>query len=50
MAPEILEGKEFNGSKADVFALGVVLFGITSGYLPFNKANYSDLFYRGLMG
>jgi serine/threonine protein kinase len=26
MAPEILEGREYNGFKADVFALGVLMF------------------------
>jgi len=38
MAPEIIEGKEFDGKKVDVFALGVMMFIMVSGYFPFNNA------------
>lgn len=34
MAPEILEGKKY-GYEIDVFALGVILYFILSGELPF---------------
>jgi len=31
MAPEIFQGKGYNGELTDVFALGVVLFGMIFG-------------------
>jgi len=39
MAPEILEGKIYNGKKTDIFALGVVLFGLVCGVAPFISAS-----------
>ncbi len=34
-APEVLDGNEYHGMLADVWSSGIVLFGMTSGYLPF---------------
>ena len=34
-APEVLEGKEYNGMLIDVWSSGIVLYGMISGYLPF---------------
>ena len=38
MAPEIQEGKVFNGNEADIFSSGVVLFTIVHGIFPFEHA------------
>ena len=45
MAPEILEGREYNGQKADVFALGVIIFTILLGIFPFESASDEDRYY-----
>ena len=43
MAPEILEGKPYKGNTTDIFALGVMLFVMVSGVMPFyQKASKSD--------
>jgi len=49
MAPEILEGNIYNGLKTDVFALGVVLFGLLCGVAPFMSATKNDPYYSMLM-
>jgi len=47
MAPEIVEGKPYKGNTTDIFALGVVLFAMTTGVMPFyNKASSNDLLYQ----
>ena len=38
MAPEIIEGKDYDGEKADVFSLGVLLFILLIGKPPFIAA------------
>lgn len=46
MAPEILESKPYKGTSTDVFALGVVLFVMVLGIMPFHqKATRDDLLY-----
>ena len=35
MAPEIREGKTYDGVKIDTFSLGVILFIIVRGFFPF---------------
>jgi serine/threonine protein kinase len=37
MAPEIRKKEPFNGRKADIFSLGMILFSIVLGMFPFNK-------------
>jgi len=45
MAPEIIQRKEYNGQKVDIWALGVVLCKIVTGEYPFGGiskiSNYS---------
>lgn len=35
MAPEIIEGKPYKGNTTDIFALGVILFVMVFGVMPF---------------
>lgn len=42
MAPEVLQGGDFCGRRADSFALGVVLFAMLTGTSPFEAAHPSD--------
>ena len=47
MAPEIIEGRKYQGSSVDLFALGVILFSMRAGHQPFDKiANETDLYYK----
>lgn len=46
MAPEILEGKPYKGNTTDVFAVGVILFCMVTGVMPFfEKATKDDPLY-----
>ena len=46
MAPEIHEGKPYKGNTTDIFALGVILFILVTGVMPFfNKAVKTDPLY-----
>ncbi|OMJ87506.1 hypothetical protein SteCoe_10759 [Stentor coeruleus] len=47
-APEILAFKQFNGKKADIFALGVLMFIFLCGSPPFFRASYADTHYKML--
>ena len=38
-APEVLEGKEYDGMLIDVWSSGIVLYGLLAGYLPFNDTD-----------
>ena len=42
MAPEIREGKSYDGRKIDLFSLGIVLFIIVRGHLPFPEASVTN--------
>ena len=45
-APEILNENPYNGVKADIFSLGVVLFNITFAKFGFNKSLETDKRYK----
>lgn len=50
VAPEILSKRGYDGSTADVWSCGVVLFVLTAGYLPFNDPNLMNMYkkiYKG---
>ena len=46
MAPEIINGKSYDGKKADIFSLGVILYYIVIGRFPFKEAKPSDYSYK----
>eukprot|EP00746_Dinoflagellata_sp_MGD_P127046 gnl/MRDRNA2_/MRDRNA2_61737_c0_seq1.p1 gnl/MRDRNA2_/MRDRNA2_61737_c0~~gnl/MRDRNA2_/MRDRNA2_61737_c0_seq1.p1 ORF type:complete len:698 (-),score=132.48 gnl/MRDRNA2_/MRDRNA2_61737_c0_seq1:125-2218(-) len=46
MAPEIVRGESYSGFAADIWALGVVLFGLLCGALPFAGKNELQLYSR----
>ena len=46
VAPEIYLRRAYDGIKADIFSLGVILFNLTSGKIGFFEANRKDEYYR----
>lgn len=49
MAPEIKEGKVYNGKEIDMFSTGVILFIIVQGIFPFKEAKKDEYFYNLLL-
>lgn len=45
MAPEIKEGKTYDGRQIDIFSTGVILFIIVQGIFPFKEAKKDEYFY-----
>uniref|UniRef100_A0A8D3BUZ4 Maternal embryonic leucine zipper kinase n=1 Tax=Scophthalmus maximus TaxID=52904 RepID=A0A8D3BUZ4_SCOMX len=43
-APELIQGKSYIGSEADVWSMGVLLFALLCGYLPFDDENCMALY------
>jgi 5'-AMP-activated protein kinase catalytic alpha subunit len=44
MSPELVKRLPYNGAKADVWALGVILYLMLVGVLPFRAPNEQELF------
>lgn len=43
-APEMLEGKPYDGIQSDVWSTGVIFFAMLTGQLPWTKRNHKQLF------
>jgi len=45
-SPELVSNQSGNGFHNDLFACGVILFTMVTGYPPFNKASLDDIYYK----
>ena len=43
-SPEMVQGKKYNGRKTDCWSLGIILYAMLQGYLPFEDDNNDVLF------
>lgn len=44
MAPEIVQKKEYRGQAADIWALGVMMFVMLTGYFPYRGSTDEQLY------
>ncbi len=49
-APEMISGREYVGPEVDLWSMGVILFALLCGYLPFDHANIGKLYQLILKG
>ena len=43
-APELVSGRNYLGSEADVWSMGVLLYALLCGFLPFDDENIAALY------
>ncbi|XP_063313344.1 maternal embryonic leucine zipper kinase [Pelobates fuscus] len=49
-APELIQGKAYIGSEADIWSMGVLLYALMCGYLPFDDDNVMVLYKKIMRG
>jgi len=47
-APEMIEGKIYNGVSADIWSIGIILYAMLCGFLPFDDAD-NDVLYQKII-
>ncbi|XP_075416271.1 maternal embryonic leucine zipper kinase isoform X2 [Tenrec ecaudatus] len=49
-APELIQGKSYLGSEADVWSMGILLYVLLCGFLPFDDENVMGLYKKIMRG
>lgn len=49
-APEMIEGKKYQGIMVDIWSIGVILYALVCGFLPFEDPNTANLYKKILAG